>query len=58
MKVTGSIEVCNNTDQKLEFYLESTDISDLPTTNVPVGSTAFCYDTGDVYVFSGSWSAL
>lgn len=58
MDLTGSIKCANSTDKKLEFYLESTDVSSLPTTDIPVGSTAFCYDTGDVYIFSGSWNAL
>ena len=51
MTLLKSIEVCSNTDKKLEFYLDSEDVSDLPIEDVPVGSTAHCVDTGVDYVF-------
>ncbi len=51
MTLLNSIEVCSSTDKKLEFYLDSEDITDLPTEDVPVGSTAHCVDTGVDYVF-------
>ena len=53
MKVKGSIEVCNSTDKKLEYYLLSDDIADLPTTDVPAGSKAYCVDTDAEYTFLG-----
>ena len=56
MKVNGSIEVCNSTDKKLEYYLLSDDFADLPTTDVPVGSKAYCVDTDAEYTFlGGQW---
>jgi len=56
MTVKGSIEVCNSTDKKLEYYLLSDDIADLPTTDVPVGSKAYCVDTDAEYTFlGGQW---
>lgn len=59
MKVKKSIEVCNSTDVKLEFYLLSDDISDLPTEDVPVGSKAFVVDTDAEYTFlGGDWYEL
>ena len=53
MKVKGSIEVCNSTDVKLEYYLLSDDISDLPTEDIPVGSKAYVVDTDAEYTFLG-----
>ena len=56
MKVTGSIEVCNSTDKKLEYYLLAADISNLPTTDVPAGSKAYVVDTDAEYTFlGGTW---
>lgn len=56
MIVKDSIEVCNSTDKKLEYYLLETDIADLPTTDVPVGSKAYVVDTDAEYTFlGGQW---
>lgn len=41
------------------YLCESTDVSNLPTTGIAYGSTAFCTDTGDKYVFDDTgWVQL
>ena len=34
-----------------EFYGLSADIAELPTEGIRSGSTAYCVDTGDIYIF-------
>ena len=56
MTLTGSIEMGFNTDKKIEFYLLATDIANLPTDDVPVGSKAYVVDTDAEYTFlGGTW---
>ncbi len=51
MTLTGSIEMCESTDKKMEFTLLNADFSSLPTEGVTEGSTALVLDTKKVYVF-------
>jgi len=44
---------------QFDFLLTSDEISELPTVNVPEGSTAFAVDTKKAYIFyNGSWYQL
>ena len=43
---------------RAEFYGLSSDVDKLPATGINSGSTAYCADTGDVYMFiksTGQW---
>lgn len=46
------MQVANSTDKTLEFYITSSEISNLPTKDVPVGSSAFVLDTSAVLIFN------
>lgn len=45
-----------NQNDKLELYGLSQDVGQLPTENVVTGSTAYCVDTQDVYIFEETTS--
>lgn len=50
------MQIASNTDKKLEIYLKNSEIGNLPTTDVPAGSTAFVIDTSAVLIFDNDTS--
>lgn len=55
------MQIASNTDKKMEIYCKNAEIGNLPTKDVPVGSSAFVIDTGAVLIFdndTSSWVAL
>ena len=55
---SDSLMNTKNKNDRAEFYGLSEDIGKLPSTGINSGSTAYCADTGDVYVFiksTGKW---
>lgn len=47
-----------NRKDRAEFYGLSADVGKLPVEGIKSGSTAYCADTGDVYMFiesTGQW---
>ena len=50
------IGIASNTDKKLELYLLEADVSNLPVTDIPIGSKAYVLDTDAEYTFfNGTW---
>lgn len=60
MNIFGSFKdpmmYLKNQNDKLELYGLSQDVDQLPTENVVTGSTAYCVDTQDVYIFEETTS--
>lgn len=46
-----SMSGVRNANDRLDLYGLSEDVDKLPTEGINSGSTAFCVDTGDVYIF-------